>query len=104
MSNSTKAMRVVRGISQSLCIVILLLSRSQRKTKSIAVGILFWLTVPGRWFRLERRLRHSCEGRLQRQVVQEPKPETSFKEDVAATKRTLLQDGTCILVAHGYGG
>src|SRR5438270_1869714 len=31
--------------------------------------------------------------------------ETSFKEDVAATKRTLaLQDGPCILVGHSYGG
>ncbi|MGB7640696.1 MAG: alpha/beta hydrolase, partial [Terriglobales bacterium] len=36
-------------------------------------------------------------------IVQEP--ETSFKEDVAATKRVLaLQDGPCILVAHSYGG
>jgi len=36
-------------------------------------------------------------------VVQEP--ETSFKDDVAATKRVLaLQDGPCILVAHSYGG
>ena len=36
-------------------------------------------------------------------VVQEP--ETSFKEDVAATKRALAQqDGPCILVAHSYGG
>src|SRR6202045_3330010 len=36
-------------------------------------------------------------------IVQEP--ETSFKEDVAASKRTLaLQDGLCILVAHSYGG
>ncbi|MGO9518295.1 MAG: alpha/beta hydrolase [Candidatus Korobacteraceae bacterium] len=36
-------------------------------------------------------------------VVQEP--ETSFQEDVAATKRVLaLQDGPCILVAHSYGG
>jgi pimeloyl-ACP methyl ester carboxylesterase len=36
-------------------------------------------------------------------IVQEP--ETSFKEDVAATKRTLaLQDGPCLLVAHSYGG
>ncbi len=36
-------------------------------------------------------------------IVQEP--ETSFKEDVAATKRTLaLQDGQCILVGHSYGG
>src|SRR3954469_13058136 len=31
--------------------------------------------------------------------------ETSFKENVAATKRVLaLQDGQCILVAHSYGG
>jgi pimeloyl-ACP methyl ester carboxylesterase len=36
-------------------------------------------------------------------VVQEP--ETSFKEDVAATKRALAQqDGQCILVGHSYGG
>src|SRR5260370_10943911 len=36
-------------------------------------------------------------------IVQEP--ETSFKEDVAATKRILAQqDGPCILVAHRYGG
>ena len=36
-------------------------------------------------------------------IVQEP--ETSFKEDVAATKRALAQqDGPCILVAHSYGG
>jgi len=36
-------------------------------------------------------------------IVQEP--ETSFAEDVAATKRVLgLHDGPCILVAHSYGG
>jgi pimeloyl-ACP methyl ester carboxylesterase len=36
-------------------------------------------------------------------IVQEP--ETSFQEDVAATKRTLaLQNEPCILVAHSYGG
>ena len=36
-------------------------------------------------------------------MVQEP--ETSFQEDVAATKRVLaLQNGPCILVAHSYGG
>jgi pimeloyl-ACP methyl ester carboxylesterase len=33
------------------------------------------------------------------------KPETSFKDDVAATKRALaLQDGECILVGYSYGG
>ena len=36
-------------------------------------------------------------------IVQEP--ETSFAEDVEATRRILaLQDGPCILVAHSYGG
>src|SRR5258707_4837279 len=36
-------------------------------------------------------------------IVQEP--ETSFKDDVAATKRVLaLQDGPCILVGYCYGG
>jgi pimeloyl-ACP methyl ester carboxylesterase len=36
-------------------------------------------------------------------IVQQP--ETSFKEDVAATKRVLAQqDGPCILVGHSYGG
>ena len=36
-------------------------------------------------------------------IVQEP--ETSFKEDVAATKRILAQqDGSCVLVGHSYGG
>src|SRR5467141_346410 len=36
-------------------------------------------------------------------IVQEP--ETSFKDDVAATKRVLaLQDGPCIRVGHSYGG
>jgi pimeloyl-ACP methyl ester carboxylesterase len=36
-------------------------------------------------------------------VVQEP--ETSFKEDIAATKRVIAQqDGPCVVVAHSYGG
>src|SRR6202521_4850889 len=36
-------------------------------------------------------------------IVQEP--ETSFQEDVDATKRVLaLQSGPCILVTHSYGG
>ena len=36
-------------------------------------------------------------------IVQEP--ETSFKEDVAATKRMIAQqEGPCVVVAHSYGG
>src|SRR5262250_145143 len=35
-------------------------------------------------------------------VVQEP--ETSFAEDVAATRRVLDKAGPCVLVGHSYGG
>src|SRR6267154_6579623 len=36
-------------------------------------------------------------------IVQEP--ETSFEDDVTATKRVLaLQDAPCVLVGHSYGG
>src|SRR6202041_3188219 len=36
-------------------------------------------------------------------IAQEP--ETSFQDDVAATKRVIAQqEGHCILVAHSYGG
>src|SRR5258706_8410775 len=36
-------------------------------------------------------------------IVQEP--ETSFQDDVNATKRVLAQqDGPCILIGHSYGG
>jgi len=36
-------------------------------------------------------------------IVQEP--ETSFKEDVAATRRMIAQqDGSCVVVGHSYGG
>src|SRR5271156_1883607 len=36
------------------------------------------------------------------QVVQEP--ETTFKDDVAATKIILDKAGPCVLVGHSYGG
>jgi pimeloyl-ACP methyl ester carboxylesterase len=40
---------------------------------------------------------------LSASIVQEP--ETSFQDDVAATKRVIAQqDGPCILVGHSYGG
>jgi pimeloyl-ACP methyl ester carboxylesterase len=39
------------------------------------------------------------------QVTMVQEPETTFKEDVAATRRAISQqDGPCILVAHSYGG
>jgi len=44
-----------------------------------------------------------CKDGFNVSIVQEP--ETSFQDDVTATKRVLaLQEGPTILVAHSYGG
>src|ERR1700736_5624907 len=106
MSNSTKAMRVVRGISQSLCIVLLLLScgtlsaqNQEHRVRNIVLAHGAWAGGSG-WKGVYDIL---VKDGYNVSIVQEH--ETSFKEDVAATKRTLaLQDGPCILVAHSYGG
>ena len=106
MSHSTKAMRVVRGISQSPCIVLLLLICGVLSAQNEERGVRNIVLVHGAW----------ADGSGWRgvydilvkdgynvSVVQEP--ETSFKDDVVATKRVLaLQNGPCILVAHSYGG
>src|SRR6201988_750932 len=106
MSNSTKAMRVVRGISQSLCIVLLLLAcgvlsaqKEEHRIRNIVLVHGAWADGSG-WKGVYDIL---VKGGYNVSIVEEP--ETSFKDDVAATKRVLaLQDGPCILVAHSYGG
>jgi hypothetical protein len=106
MSNSMNAMRVVRGISQSLCIVLLLLAcgalsaqNQEHRVRNIVLVHGAWADGSG-WKGVYDIL---VKDHYNVSIVQEP--ETSFKEDVAATKRTLaLQDGPCILVAHSYGG
>src|ERR1700726_2241281 len=106
MSNSTKAMRVVRGISQSLCIVLLLLAcgalsahYQEHRVRNIVLAHGAWADGSG-WKGVYDIL---VKDGYNVSIVQEP--ETSFKEDVAATKRTLiLQDGPCLLVAHSSGG
>jgi pimeloyl-ACP methyl ester carboxylesterase len=104
-------MRVVRGMSQSLCIVLLLFTCSALSAQNLSAQkddhrVRNIVLVHGAW----------ADGSAWKSVydilvkdgfnvsmVQEP--ETSFKEDVAATKRVLaLQEGPCILVAHSYGG
>src|SRR6201984_108792 len=106
MSNSTKAMRVVRGISQSLCIVLLLLTcgvlsaqNEEYRIRNIVLVHGAWADGSG-WKGVYDIL---VKDGYNVSIVQEP--ETSFKDDVAATKRVLAQqDGQCILVAHSYGG
>jgi pimeloyl-ACP methyl ester carboxylesterase len=106
MSNSMKPLQVVVRISQSLCIVLLLLTcrvlsaqNQEHRVRNIVLVHGAWADGSG-WKGVYDIL---VKDGYNVSIVQEP--ETSFQQDVAATKRTLaLQDGPCILVAHSYGG
>jgi pimeloyl-ACP methyl ester carboxylesterase len=99
-------MRAIRPISQSLCIAFLLLrccalsaQDAEHRIRNIVLVHGAWADGSG-WKGVYDLL---IKDGYKVSIVQEP--ETSFKEDVAATKRVLaLQDGPCILVAHSYGG
>ena len=101
-----KAMRVARRISQSFCIVLLLLTcgalsaqNQQHRIRNIVLVHGAWADGSG-WKGVYDIL---VKDGYNVSIVQEP--ETSFKDDVAATKRVLAQqDGPCILVGHSYGG
>src|ERR1700723_1943207 len=106
MSHAMKPIRAVRGISQSLCIVFLLFrcgvlsaQSQEHRVRNIVLVHGAWADGSG-WKGVYDIL---VKDGYNVSIVQEP--ETSFKEDVAATKRVLAQqDGPCILVAHSYGG
>jgi pimeloyl-ACP methyl ester carboxylesterase len=114
MPNSSMTMRVARGMPQSLCVGLLLLtcgtlsvqslSGQNNKTKDHRVRNI--VLVHGAW--ADGSGWKSVYDILFKDgynvsIVQEP--ETSFEDDVTATKRILaLQEGPCILVAHSYGG
>jgi pimeloyl-ACP methyl ester carboxylesterase len=99
-------MRLVRPMSQSLCIVLLLLTccalsaqNQEHRVRNIVLVHGSWADGSGWRGVYDILMRDGYNV----SIVQEP--ETSFKEDVAATKRILaLQDGKCILVGHSYGG
>jgi len=106
VSNPIKSIRFARGMSQSLCVLLLLLTCRPVSAQNEEHRIRNIVLVHGAW----------ADGSAWKGVydilvkngykvsmVQEP--ETTFKDDVAATKRVLAQqDGPCILVAHSYGG
>jgi pimeloyl-ACP methyl ester carboxylesterase len=93
-------------MSQSLCVVLLLLTCGALSAQNEGHRIRNIVLVHGAWadgsgwkgvYNILDKDGYNVS------VVQEP--ETSFREDVAATKRVLAQqDGPCILVAHSYGG
>jgi len=106
MSNSLRPLRIGRGPSQFLCTVLLLLTCSALSAQTEKPRVRNIVLVHGAW----------ADGSGWKgvydilvgdgynvSIVQEP--ETSFQEDVTATKRVLAQqDGQCILVGHSYGG
>jgi pimeloyl-ACP methyl ester carboxylesterase len=107
VGEKNKPMKIkIRRISRSLCIVLLLLTCATLPAQSEKGRVRNIVLVHGAWadgsgwkgvYDILAKDGYNVS------VVQEP--ETSFKEDVAATKRILaLQNGPCILVAHSYGG
>jgi pimeloyl-ACP methyl ester carboxylesterase len=93
-------------MSQSLCVVLFLLTCGALSAQNEGHRIRNIVLVHGAWAD-GSGWKGVCNTLVKDgynvSVVQEP--ETSFREDVAATKRVLAQqDGPCILVAHSYGG
>jgi pimeloyl-ACP methyl ester carboxylesterase len=102
-----KPMKIkIRGMSQSLCIVLLLLTCCTLSAQNEAPRVRNIVLVHGAWADgsgWKGVYDILVKDGYNVSIVQEP--ETSFKDDVAATKRILAQqDGQCILVAHSYGG
>ena len=107
MNNSRKPVRLVRRMFPCVCIAFLLLTggalsgQNNEKTRVRNIVLVHgaWADGSG-WKGVYDIL---AKDGYKVSVVQEP--ETSFNEDVAATKRVIaLQDGPCILVGHSYGG
>ena len=99
-------MRTARRISQSFCIFLLLLTYGALSAQNQQHRIRNVVLVHGAcadgsgWKGVYDIL---VKDGYNVSIVQEP--ETSFTDDVAATKRVLAQqDGPCILVGHSYGG
>jgi pimeloyl-ACP methyl ester carboxylesterase len=93
-------------MSQSFCVVLLLLTcravsaqNEEHRIRNIVLVHGAWADGSG-WKGVYDIL---VKDGYNVSIVQEP--ETSFKDDVAATKRVLaLQNAPCILVGHSYGG
>ncbi|MGA2370607.1 MAG: alpha/beta hydrolase [Candidatus Korobacteraceae bacterium] len=108
MNHPMGPIRAARGTLQTLCIAIavLLLSccalpaqNNDHRIRNIVLVHGAWADGSGWRGVYDILVKHGYNV----SIVQEP--ETSFQDDVTATKRILaLQEGPCILVAHSYGG
>jgi len=99
-------MRTARAVTQCLCALLFFLSCAAIAAQNEAPRIRNIVLVHGAWADgsgWKGVYEILVKDGYNISIVQEP--ETSFKEDVAATKRVLaLQNGPCILVGHSYGG
>src|SRR5450432_3786714 len=109
MTSSTTteaAMRAITKCARSFCIILLLFNCSTLLAQSETHRVRNIVLVHGAWADGSGWKRVSdilVKDGYNVSIVQEP--ETSFRKDVAATKRVLAQqDGPCILVGHSYGG
>jgi pimeloyl-ACP methyl ester carboxylesterase len=106
MSALVKSMLMRREMSHSFRIVLLLLiccalpaQKEDHRIRNIVLVHGAWADGSGWKGVYDILVKHGHNV----SIVQEP--ETSFRDDVAATKRVLAQqNGPCILVAHSYGG
>jgi pimeloyl-ACP methyl ester carboxylesterase len=106
MSQFVNGIRVVQGMCRLLTIVLVLFApgalsaqNQEHRVRNIVLVHGAWADGSG-WRGVYDIL---VKDGFHVSIVQEP--ESSFKDDVAATKRVLAQqDGPCILVAHSYGG
>jgi pimeloyl-ACP methyl ester carboxylesterase len=106
MNNPLKSIRFARGTLLSLFIAVLLLTCRAGSAQNEGRGIRNIVLVHGAWADgsgWKGVYDILVKDGYNVSIVQEP--ETSFKDDVAATKRVLgLQNAPCILVGHSYGG
>ena len=94
-----KKLKTCLAIVAALCLASMAVPASAEPLKNIVLVHGAWVDASG-WTPVYDIL--TKEG-FNVTMVQEP--ETSFPDDVAATKRVLdLQDGPTLLVGHSYGG
>ncbi len=106
MSDSRKSVRGPREICGCFCLLLFLLTGCELAPQSEEHLVRNIVLVHGAWADgsgwkgvYDILVRHGYNV----SIVQEP--ETSFQDDIAATRRILAQqDGPCILVGHSYGG
>ena len=99
-------MAILRRIFRALCIVLLLIGYATLSAQNEKPRVRNIVLVHGAWADgsgWKGVYDILVKDGFNVSIVQEP--ETSFQDDVVATKRILaLQDGPIILVAHSYGG